>query len=184
MRRVIQKKRYYDGRQRSDRGFGVLSRDRSLPAVTCAVRSMTAITNGPSRFMFWALAPLLIAFLMLPAIVPPPTRTAAIVAAGIELLAILVLLGLFDSRRFWWAWRGVGALVFLLFAAYLTDMLIESGGRVEAPARRSEASAFNAICGLIAFGLPGLWYAVFGRLTVRQDSDDDVFEIEDEDDEE
>jgi hypothetical protein len=147
---------------------------------------MTAITNGPSRFMFWAIAPFLIVFFMLPAIVatvPPPTRTAAIVAAGIELLAILVLLGLFDSRRFWWAWRGVGALVFLLFAAYLTDMLIESGGRVEAPARRSEASAFNAICGLIAFGLPGLWYAVFGRLTVRQDRDDDACEVEEGDEE-
>jgi hypothetical protein len=41
-------------------------------------------------------------------------------------------------------------------------MLIE--GKWQLPRARAEQNLWNAIGGLIAFGLPGLWWALFGQL--------------------
>lgn len=51
--------------------------------------------------------------------------------------------------------------MFLGYAMYLADMIIE--GEWIGDGRRSSATALNALCGLAAFGVPGLWYAVRGR---------------------
>jgi hypothetical protein len=80
-------------------------------------------------------------------------------------------LGLFNSDRFWWASRAVGALIFLAYAAYLIAMIAENGGNVAITPRKAEPSAFNALCGLVAFGLPALWFALFGRLTFRKEAE-------------
>jgi predicted ABC-type exoprotein transport system permease subunit len=130
---------------------------------------------------FWALSPFLVVFIVLmPLLIQKRDGSAMITLAAIELLAILMLLGLFHPLRFWWAWRGVGAIVFLGYAAYLIAMLIESGGKIAFTPRRSEASAFYAICGLIVFGVPGLWYAVLGRFSFRAEQATDEVDVEED----
>jgi len=126
------------------------------------------VTDEPpqSRFMFYATAPFVLAFLVLmPFLVRPPEPTGWIVLGACELLALFVLLGLFDSGRFWWCWRGVGAIVFAGYVAYLVAMV--AAGEFLGDGRRATSSALNAAIGLVVFGLPGLWYAIFGRLTLR-----------------
>jgi hypothetical protein len=120
-------------------------------------------------FVFWTLAPFLVAIVVLMPLLAQRHDAGGIVAiAAIELLAILVLIGLFDPIRFSWAWRAAGAIVFLGYSACVATMLIESDGVIAITPRKSEASAFNAICGLIVFGIPGLCYALFGRITIRR----------------
>lgn len=121
-------------------------------------------------FFFWALSPWLVLFIVVMGFVidkSDPGPLALLIA--IELLAILMLLGLWDGYRFWWAWRGVGALVFLGYLAYVVSMLIEEWGAFKVPKHRGESAFVNALVGFVVFGLPGLWYAVFARLTLREE---------------
>jgi hypothetical protein len=140
------------------------------------VAGIQAILNqkkGPRQkrgFFFWALAPWLVVFIVVMGFMidtSDPRRFALLVA--LELLAILVLLGLWDAQRFWWAWRGVGALVLLSYVAYLISMLIEEWGAIKVPKHRGESTLVNALIGFVLLGLPGLWYALFGRLTLREE---------------
>lgn len=115
------------------------------------------------RFMFWCLLPWLLAFLILmPLLIPWSFRSLAIIAS-LEIMAALLLIGLYDSVRFGWALRFVAFMVFLAYVAYLVAMLIESGGQIEFTWRRAKSSAFNAILGLFMIGLPALGYALQGR---------------------
>lgn len=145
-----------------------------------AITNETSVTTEESEmstqpqphvrgFFFWSLAPFLVVFIVaMPFLVPNSDARSLAGLVAIEVLAALVLLGLFDSMRFAWAWRGVGAMVFLLYLGYLTIMLLQNNGAITVTPRRSTPSIFNAICGLIVFGLPGMWYAVFGRLTLKK----------------
>lgn len=125
-----------------------------------------ATTNEiPQRgFIFWAIAPFLLLLFVVNLFAHPTSEGGTIILVGFQILIALVFLGLFNGNRFWWAWRAVGFLVFLMYLSYLAQMLVESGGSIAFTPRRSEASAFSAICGLIAFGMPGLWFAIFGDL--------------------
>jgi hypothetical protein len=110
-------------------------------------------------FFFWTLSPFLLIFVVLmPLLVQKRDPPAVLVLIGVETTAILMLLGLFDPHRFWWAWRGVGGAVFLAYAVYIVLMVME--GRWHVP---HERNLVYAILGLIAFGIPGLWWALFGR---------------------
>jgi hypothetical protein len=114
--------------------------------------------------MFWCTAPFLIAtILLLPLLARPPEVTGWFVLAAVDVLAILVLFGLYNPARFWWCWRGVGAMVCLGYLAYLISMILT--GQLVGNGRRSSATALNAMIGLIVFGYPGFMYAVFGRFT-------------------
>lgn len=129
---------------------------------------MSQTGSAPRGFMFWALAPFLLIFVVaMPFLVPERTLSAIIALIGVELFVILLLLGLFNPDRFWWAFRGIGALVFAGYCAYLVSMLVEAGFRIAFIPRRGEASLFNAILGFVIIGLPSLWYALFGRFTLR-----------------
>ena len=133
---------------------------------------MTTDDLPPSRFVFYCTAPLLVALLVvLPLAASPPEPTGWIGVVAVELCAALLLLGLFDNRRFWWCLRGVGAFVFLAYVIYM--LVTAFSGQWFGNGRKSSVSAFNAVLGLIFFGLPGLWYACFGRLTLRPDPDDE-----------
>ncbi len=119
--------------------------------------------------MFWATAPFLIAtIVLLPLLASPPELTGWFVLAAVDLLAIFILLGLFDARRFHWCWRCVGAIIFTGYLAYLASMAVE--GEWYGEGRRSSANAINSLIGLIIFGYPGFMYAVFGRFTWRHES--------------
>jgi hypothetical protein len=122
-------------------------------------------TKSSRGIFFWALSPFLLVFIVVMALLIDKRGASSLVTlVAIELLAVLMLLGLFDPVRFWWAWRGVGAIVFLGFVAYLIAMIIE--GKFFA-ARRAESAAITAFVGLVVFGIPGLWFALTGRLTPR-----------------
>ena len=135
--------------------------------------------------MFWALAPFLIIFMVtFPLLVHPRSAPAVILLCGLELFCLLAFLGLLSPVRFWWALRGVGMLIFLAYASYLVDELIESKGTTTVRRSMSEPSVFNALAGLIVFGLPGLAYAIFGQFTLRRKEtadDGPTDESEDED---
>jgi hypothetical protein len=136
-------------------------------------------------FVFWATAPFLLAFVtLMPLLIEIRDVKAFIALVAVETLAILALVTLFDSVRFRWAGRGVGAIIFVGYLAYLIAMLVEGGGQIVPAARKSEVTAFNAACGLFAFGLPGLCYALFGRFTFRPEvPEDDAAEVLDDVDE-
>ena len=126
--------------------------------------------SQPSRFMFWCTSPfLLTTFVLLAILVRPPETAGWIVLGIVELLCVLVLLGLWNSDRFRWCWRAVGAIVFGGYFAYLVSMIF--AGQWFGDGRRTSQTAFNALCGLIVFGYPGFMYAVFGRLTWRREPD-------------
>ncbi len=121
--------------------------------------------------MFWSLAPFLLALL-----VAMLFAEWNIVTLGVQVFCVLMLLGLLDPCRFRWTWRGVGALVFVTYAAYLVDMLIESGGQATVGRSRAEPCVLNALTGLVAFGLPGLCYAIWGRFSFRKIQEAEDFE--------
>jgi hypothetical protein len=55
--------------------------------------------------------------------------------------------------------------------AYLVSTLIS--GQWFGDGRRSSTTALNALIGLFVFGYPGFMYAVFGRLTWRNEPQTD-----------
>jgi hypothetical protein len=137
-------------------------------------------SESPRGFYFWSLAPFLLLFLVVMPLARPPELTGVVILCTVELLAGLLLLGLFNPFRFWWAFRGVGAIVFLGYVAYLVAMLFE--GKVAAP-RRAQPSMLNAIAGLVVFGLPGLWFSLLGRFTMRPEPPSEDFDEFTEDEE-
>lgn len=131
-------------------------------------------------FLFWSLAPFLVLFLILmPALVPQRGPGPLVVLCGVEGAALMLLLGLWNSNRFWWAWRALGGIVFSAYLAYAVTMLVD--GRIIGGGRRTDTNLLNALIGMAAFGLPGLCYALFGRLTWRSDQADDDALMSDED---
>lgn len=128
-----------------------------------------------SRFIFYCTAPVLVIFLVaMPFLVRPPATTGWIAVVACELLAVCVLLGLYDAFRFWWSWRAAGGIVFTAYVAYLVHCLIS--GQFFAGGGRSAVSALNAVVGLVVFGIPGLSVALFGRLTLWPSRDDSLID--------
>lgn len=118
----------------------------------------------PSRFMFWCIAPFLIAtIVVLPLAARPPKPTGWIILGSFVLLCFFALLGFWNAKRFWWCWRAVGGIVAAGYLAYLISMI--ANGQWFGDGRTSSASAFSALLGFIAFGYPGFMYAVFGRFS-------------------
>lgn len=143
---------------------------------------MTNPVTPKRGFMFWALSPFLLIFVVLmPLLIQKRDAAAISILVGLEVTGILMLIGLYDPYRFYWAWRGVGAMVFVAYVCYIAGMLIERKWQV--PRGRGEANLFNAIAGLVAFGLPGLWWALFGRFPRVFESLDQRHADEDEFDE-
>lgn len=84
--------------------------------------------------------------------------------ASIELFLLLISLAFGWPARFHWAGRVLGGILFLVYAAYLLDELIRHPESLRPGTSTSATTAWNALRGLIVFGLPGLWYAIRGRL--------------------
>lgn len=119
-------------------------------------------------FIFWSTAPFLVAFIVLmPFLIPLETTSAMLAIAGLEVAATMLLLGLYDAERFNWALRTLGAMVFLACAAYLIAIIVQGQWRV---GRKAELTVFNASCTFFLFGVPGLLYAIRGRLSAASDS--------------
>jgi hypothetical protein len=124
---------------------------------------------GGSRFIFWALAPvLLLCGAGLPFLVEWWSAWRVLFVTLVEALLISFVLGLYDPVRFRWATRCVTGAVFCVYLAYAFDKVFLNGeGAGGVFGGRAEASPQNAVAGFIAIGLPCLWYTVFGRFTRR-----------------
>jgi hypothetical protein len=125
------------------------------------------IAFSGSRFIFWCLAPILGACAAVPLLLDDWNTTKVIAAAGWSACCTLAIPAIYDSRRFWWAARGVTAINFFCYLSYLISEAVLSGGSFT-PTRRSDASPYNSVVGFIVIGLPALWYTLFGRFTFRR----------------
>lgn len=87
---------------------------------------------------------------------------------AIELASILLLIGLYDVRRFSWALRGLSLLVFAAYAMYFVyeAFVLRAPFRLLGP--RGEESTRNSILGLIFIGLPCLGYALHGKFSSEE----------------
>lgn len=126
--------------------------------------------SGPS-WMFWALAPFLVLCFLFPLLIDQWAPVTVITVAGMEVLLVLVFLGFLNPVVFHWAWRGVGGLIFTLFAAYLVTAVVQSVGSPVLGRSGGPITVLSATMGMLVFGLPGLWFALFGRLTLRRTDD-------------
>ena len=87
--------------------------------------------------------------------------TSTLVVLGLDACALLLLLALYDLKRFWWAGRGATGIVFIAFVAYFADEI--HSGKPWRFGSRSEETPLNALLGLIFIGLPCLRYTLTGR---------------------
>ena len=76
--------------------------------------------------------------------------------------------------------RALCALVFLAYVAYVIDMGVSRPDSFWPPtARQSESTGYNAVCGLVAIGLPALLFAFYRRRppqpVVEPEWDEDEF---------
>jgi hypothetical protein len=136
-----------------------------------------------SPFLAWTLIPILLLFAVgMPLTVPDDPPTARPVAYLLSVCAMLLALGLFNPRRFAWAFRIVCAMVALTYLAYMLEMFF-SDGPFFGDGRRSSVSPVNSLLGFLIIGLPCLCYAVLGRFTFRKEEfEEDSPAEEDEED--
>ena len=80
------------------------------------------------------------------------------VVGGFMLLLLLAVL----SPKFNWAARILTGMIFAAYVWYLVHELIENKGLGDLPANRSTPSVLNAFLGLMIWGLPSLWYTIYG----------------------
>jgi hypothetical protein len=113
-----------------------------------------------SRFLFRALSPILILFAIIITLTVDHWSTErAILVVSADALALLLVLALYSPTRFWWAARGVTAIVFALYLAYSIDE-VRNG-------KLSQDSWWDAARGLLVIGVPCLLYTIFGRFRRR-----------------
>jgi hypothetical protein len=139
---------------------------------------------GGSRFVRWALSPFVLLFaVVMPLLVETWTLKLGVMIAGMEFLCIALLAGSWLPTRIGrWAFRCVAGGVFAVYAAYLIHEFFFSDTPFRLVESRGEASPRNALLGFVIIGLPSLWYALFGRFTLREpqpepeimESDDDA----------
>jgi hypothetical protein len=123
-----------------------------------------------SRFIFWALSPFLLLFVVvMPLMVDSWSPKSNPLVFGLDVCALLLILALYDPKRFWWAGRGVTGIVFVAFLAYLADEV--HSGKPLRIGFRSEGTPLNALLGLIFIGLPCLRYTLAGRFRSDDESD-------------
>jgi hypothetical protein len=134
---------------------------------------------GGSRFIFWSLAPAIVIFLVaIPFLVPKWTSGIVLMLMAFWIVGVALILGMLNPSRFGWAFRVVGAMVFLIYVAYALAELVEHNWKLIRPRSRGEANPVNALIGLVVIGGPALMYAVLGRFSLRKE-EDEPFEVED-----
>jgi hypothetical protein len=128
---------------------------------------------GGSRFIFWSLAPVIVIFLVtMPFLVPKWTIGIVLMLAAFWVIGIALILGMLNPARFGWAFRVVGAMVFLAYVAYALSELVENDWKLKRPRSRGEANPVNALIGLAVIGGPALMYTLLGRFSFRKEEDE------------
>jgi hypothetical protein len=124
---------------------------------------------GGSPFVRWAISPFLLIFIVsFPFLISGWTPTRILLVVGTEIVCLALLAGLWLPANFGrWAFRGVAAIVFLAYGAYLVVELLFSNQPFRLFDNPGNASPRNAIIGFFVIGMPCMWYALFGRFTLR-----------------
>lgn len=124
---------------------------------------------GGSRFIRWALSPVVLLFaILLPVFAERSKWEQVLVIGALELLSVALLAGFWLPARIGRAaFRCVGGAVFAAYAAYVISEFVFVDARFNPFKDSGQASPRNALLGFVVVGLPGLWYALFGRFTWR-----------------
>jgi hypothetical protein len=133
-----------------------------------------------NRWFFWVLAPVMLTTgLVLPLITEPPTWQGRVLLYLLCGCLVLATLGLARPRRYQWSLRVVAGAILLVCVAYAASEAIAwwQGKPFGLGARPAEGSLFNALSGLVAYGLPSLYFLLRGR---SGRSVDDLLDVEDE----
>jgi hypothetical protein len=126
------------------------------------VRKFGDVLFNGSRFIFWALSPILLLFVLYMTFTEDTwSATSVVLISSLDVSALLLILMLYNRKRFWWAGRGVTGIVFVAYLAYFGAELL-SGKRWRL-GPESETTPLNALLGLIFIGLPCLRYTIVGR---------------------
>jgi hypothetical protein len=124
---------------------------------------------GGSRFIFRALSPFLVLFVVIMTLtVDTSSAERIILLIGLDAAAVLLIFALYDNRRFWWAARGVTAIVFMAYLAGLVDEILRF--KAWKTTLQSMESPLSAIDGFIVIGIPSLFYTVLGRFRRNDDT--------------
>jgi hypothetical protein len=118
------------------------------------------------RWYFWVLAPVMLATgIGLPFIIAPPTWQGQVVLYAFCCLLLLATLGLAVPSRFLWALRGAAALVLLAYLGYAATEAWAwwHGKPFGFGSSRGRSNLFNALRGLLVFGVPSLYLLLKGR---------------------
>jgi hypothetical protein len=119
-----------------------------------------------NRWFFWVLAPVMLATgLGLPFLAEPPTWQGKVVLYFVCGAVVLATLGLARPRRFRWALRAVAGAILLTYVMYAASEAFAwwRGKPFGLGAQRAESNLCNALSGLVAFGLPSIYFILRGR---------------------
>jgi hypothetical protein len=117
-----------------------------------------------SRFIFWTLAPFLILFAILtPLSITGWNATRVVLIIVLDAAALLLVVGLYNTKRFWWALRGVTAIVFFAYLGYLIDELIY--GHITLKGLLSGDSPLEVIRTFVGVGIPCVLYTLMGKFS-------------------
>lgn len=120
-----------------------------------------------SRFIFWSLAPFLVLFaVVMPLSITEWNVTRVILITVMDAAALLLVIGLYNTKRIWWALRGVTAIVFFGYLAMLIDEFIHGDTTVKGLLRGD--SPLEVIKTFIGVGIPCLLYTLLGRFSRRE----------------
>jgi hypothetical protein len=119
-----------------------------------------------SRFIFWSLAPFLILFaIVMPLSVTQWTATKIILVSVSEITALLLVLGLWNPKRFRWALRGVAAIVFGICLTAVIEELFFKGKRFTIGEIVSGDAQLGALKAFVFLGTSCLVYTLSGRFS-------------------
>jgi hypothetical protein len=119
-----------------------------------------------NRWYFWVLAPVLVATAFgLPFLVQPPSWQGYVVLYVFCGTLVLATIGLAGPVRFRWAFKCVAVVVLLAYLAYVGSEAVAwwHGKPFGFGLDRARANLFNAIRGLLVFGLPAMHLLIRGR---------------------
>ena len=119
-----------------------------------------------NRWYFWVLAPATLATAIgLPFWTDPPTLGGRVLMWAISGALFCATVGLANPRRFSRALKPVAAVILLGYCSYAVAEF--SGWRNGKPfgigGSRSDTSLYNALCGLIVYGVPSILFLLSGR---------------------
>ena len=152
-----------DELQRTRPGFA-----RSLAAELSVLRTGQRAESlwQMNRWYFWVLAPIMLGTATgLPFIVEPPSWQGRLVTYVFCGMLVLATIGLAAPTRFRWAVKGVAATVLLAYLCYAGSeaMAWWAGKPFGFGSDRGRANLFNAVRGLLVFGIPAMYVLLRGR---------------------